>query len=277
MHDGAVMNFLKFCPVPAALAFIACNSVSTPVSTSSFDPLRPPGSGRKPVEASSFGPDLSPGQFVNANLPNTAFYKNKPSANQDADTLLKIGTNMKIVEVDGNYVKVEMDSGEVGYVPAVMVTAPDNSSTTDLMATGTPNLLPGATAELPPIDGAYQVYPPLPGGGPIEPLPIIDPGGLPPDGSIPAIIDPSAPVPDPSIPTLDAIPEMKPEVTEAELDPVAEAVRKKVEAAKAEEEAEAAKALKSTPDAADEKEEPKATDNGPKATDKEPKLIEGEE
>ncbi len=170
-------------------------------------------------------PELSPGQFVSANIPNTAFFKQEPKGDENADKLISLGTQMKIIEMDSDYVKVELDSGEVGYVPAVMVSAPDTSMTTpDLLA----------------LDGAYQVYPPLSGDGSIMPLPIIDPGGLPPDGAIPAIIDPDAPVVT-NVPTLDTIPEMAAEepvegsVEEKELDPVAEAVRKKVEAAQAEE------------------------------------------
>ncbi len=216
------MNFKNFGSVPLALAFAACSSMNSPVSSSSFDPLRPPGTSLQPASTTN-GPELSPGQFVSANIANTAFYKNKPKGSEDADKLLTYGAQMKIISVDSNYVKVELDSGEVGYVPSVMVATPDTSITPEVL----------------PLDGAYQVYPPLPGGGPMEPLPVIDPGGLPPDGSIPAIIDPDAPVPAPGpAPTLDAIPEMvEPEKPAEPLDPVAEAVRKKVEAAKAEEEA----------------------------------------
>ncbi len=227
------MKFSPFTVIPIAIAIAACDTMNAPVSSSSFDPLRPPGSNRQPASSSN-SPELSPGQFVSANIPNTAFYKNKPKGSENADKLVSVGTQMKIIETESDYVKVELDSGEVGYVPAVMVSAPDLTPTP-------PDLLP--------FDGAYQVYPPLPGGDPTEPLPVIDPGGLPPDGSIPAIIDPDAPVVT-DVPTLDTIPEMKIEepAEEEELDPVAEAVRKKVEAAKAEEEA-----LKKTetPDAAE--------------------------
>ncbi len=212
------MNFSLFSLVAVAFGLAACESVNSPVSTSSFDPLRPPGTTIQPASA-SFGPGLSPGQFVSASIPNTAFFKDRPKGSEDATKLLALGTEMKIISVDSSYVKVELDSGEVGFVPAVMVTSPDTSNTPEVLA----------------LDGAYQVYPPLPGGGPIEPLPMIDPGGLPPDGSIPAIIDPDAPVPETPL-SIDAIPEMKVEEPAKELDPVAEEVRKKVEAAKLEEE-----------------------------------------
>jgi hypothetical protein len=218
-----VMKFSSFILLPVAMAIVACDTMTSPVSSSSFDPLRPPGTSMQPASASASS-ELSPGQFVSANIPNTAFYKNEPKGSEDADKLIALGTEMKIIEMDSDYVKVELDSGEVGYVPAVMVSAPDMTATPpDLLA----------------LDGAYQVYPPLPGGGPIEPLPIFDPGGIPPDGAIPAIIDPDAPIVT-DIPALDTIPEMKVDEPamekEEELDPVAEAVRKKVEAAKAEEE-----------------------------------------
>jgi len=212
------MKFSLYPLVAVALGLAACESMNSPVSSSSFDPLRPPGTTIQPASA-SFGSELSPGQFVSASIPNTAFFKDRPKGNEDATKLIPLGTEMKIISLDSNYVKVELDSGEVGFVPAVMVTSPDTSTTPDVLA----------------LDGAYQVYPPLPGGGPIEPLPMIDPGGLPPDGSIPAIIDPDAPVPETPL-TIDPIPEMKVEEPAKELDPVAEAVREKVEAAMAEEE-----------------------------------------
>ncbi|QTN33472.1 hypothetical protein HZ994_14480 [Akkermansiaceae bacterium] len=194
------MKFLSLGMVPAALALSSCGMMNAPLDGSgSFDPLRPPGSGMQGAPT-SYGPDLSPGTFVTANIPNTAFYKNKPKGTEDADKLLSMGTNMKIVSNDSNYLKVELDSGEVGWVPSVMVASAN----------------PGADNY--PIDGTYQVYPPLPGGTSIEPLPIIDPNGLPPEGAIPTIIDPDAPVPDPGTPIkIDPVPDLKP--TEPEVKP----------------------------------------------------------
>lgn len=182
--------------------------MNAPLNTSgSFDPLKPPGSGLSNT-TTSYGPDLSPGAFVTANIPNTAFYKEKPKDGQDADKLLALGTNMKIVSSDPNYVKVELDSGEVGFVPAVMVAAANSGP------------------EMIPIDGAYQVYPPLPGTGALEPLPVIDPNGLPPEGAIPTIIDPDAPAPAPTAPIkIDPVPDLKPAEPEVkpEVKPEAEA------------------------------------------------------
>ena len=151
------MKILRFGIIPIALSLAACETFKAPLnSDGGFDPLRTPGSGMNNVDT-SYGPAIYPGQFVSANIPNTAFYKNKPKGSEDADKLLSLGTNMKIVSDDGAYVKVDLDSGEVGWVPSVMVSA-----------SGT---------ELPPIDGVYQVYPPLPKGGGLEPLPLLDASG----------------------------------------------------------------------------------------------------
>lgn len=190
------MKILSLGIIPAVLALAACETLNRPInSDGSFDPLRAPGSGLNNPD-SSYGPAIYPGQFVSANIPNTAFYKNKPKGSEDADKLLSLGTNMKIVSDDGAYVKVELDSGEVGWVPSVMVSS--------------------SSSNLAPIDGAYQVYPPLPDGGGVEPLPLLDENGQPPGGAIPTIIDPNAPAPAPTAPlTVDPIPDLTPPAPEA--------------------------------------------------------------
>ena len=182
--------------IPASFVIAACEMVSKPIGNSSFDPLVAPGSGMK-SDAPSLGPELSPGAFVTATIPSTPFYKDKPKGSADADRLLDQGTNMKIVSVEADYVKVELDSGEVGWIPTVMVSS---------------GL---ASADAIPTDSTYQVYPPLPDTGPIEPLPPIDPGGLPPEGAIPAIIDPDASLLPPADPIkIDPIPDLKPDTPE---------------------------------------------------------------
>jgi hypothetical protein len=195
MASSSSMKLFPLIIIPAAIALVACESMNRPLdSSSSFDPLARPGSGQQ-VVTTSYGPNLSPGQFVIANIPNTAFYKEKPKENQDADKLLPQGTNMKIVSNSSSFLKVELDSGEVGWVPAVMVVS--------------------ATPDVVPIDGTYEVYPTLPGNEDLEPLPAIDPNGLPPVGSLPTVIDPDAPLLPPSEPLkIDPIPDLKPQVPE---------------------------------------------------------------
>jgi hypothetical protein len=191
-HDFPAMKAFSLGLAPALLALASCEMMNASFnSTGSFDPLTPPGSGSQ-LGSASYGPDLSPGTFVSATIPNTAFYKNKPKGDEDADKLLEQGTNMKIVSSDSNYVKVELDSGEVGWVPSVMVASASGAS------------------ENYPMAGTYPVYPPLPGGN-SEPLPVIDPNGLPPGGAIPGIIDPDAPSPAPGDPIkIDPVPDLKP-------------------------------------------------------------------
>ena len=101
----------------------------------------------------------------------------RPKDGSEASKLLPRGTSMKVISSTDSYLKVELDSGEVGYVPMVMVEDPNAAAT-----------LPYGTNP-----GEIQVYPPLGGYG--EPLPPVAPGEMPPDGAIPTVIDPDAPAP----------------------------------------------------------------------------------
>lgn len=173
------------------LSLVACDSMTGPITSGDFDPLRPPGGNVGPSLQSTAA--FKAGQFVRAALDNTAFFKIRPKGDADADKLLVRGTSMKVISYSGSYVKVELDSGEIGFVPAVMLEDPST-------VTQAPRTNPGE----------IQVYPPLPGGGIGGPLPIIDPAGLPPEGAIPTVIDPDAPasnVPVPPVtPTTDTFP-----------------------------------------------------------------------
>ena len=185
---------MKCIPVLSALAaagLAACDTMNAPISSGGFDPLSAPGSERG--TSVNTGPAFSAGQFVRASIDNTAFFRVKPNGDADADKLLPRGTSMKVISNSGSYVKVELDSGDIGFVPAVML---EN-----------PNATPAA-----PVPGTneYQVYPPIPGTGMGVPLPPVDPAGLPPEGAIPTVIDPEAPgsntpVP-PVTPTTDTFP-----------------------------------------------------------------------
>lgn len=169
----------------AVLGLVSCDTMTGPISSGDFDPLRPPGGnvGGSVSTTSAF----KAGQFVRASMSNTAFFKNRPKGDGDADKLLPQGTSMKVITTSGSYVKVELDSGEIGFVPSVMLEDPNTAAP---LPTGNP--------------GEYQVYPPLPGGDMGEPLPPLDPTGLPPDGAIPTVIDPDAPVPTTPVPPVTA-------------------------------------------------------------------------
>jgi hypothetical protein len=179
----------------ALLSVVSCDTLNTPLNTSGdFDPLRTAGGGSGPNLVR--GPSYKAGQFVRAALDNTAFYKSKPRGEANADRLLKRGTSMKVVSSGSSYLKVELDSGDIGFVPVVMIEDSSSAPQSSL-----------------PSSREFQVYPPLPGSfdsGPIQPLPPIDPAGAPPEGAIPTVIDPEAPAantPPPVVtPTTDTFP-----------------------------------------------------------------------
>ena len=212
---------MKLFPVLSASVVVglsACDSMNGPISSGSFDPLSPPGS-NIPINSNAAGAGFTAGQFVSAAMDNTAFFKQRPRGDADADRMLARDTRMKVVSSDPSYVKVELDSGEVGFVPSVMITTPGADT--------------GAVA---PVDGAYQVYPPLPGAGPTPDasLPVFDETGLPPDGAIPTIIDPDAPGGEPapaaaqeSVPLPPGIDEDQPDEAPAIVTPPVEPEKKK--------------------------------------------------
>ena len=179
--------------------------MNAPISNSGFDPLLTPGAGGRGPESP---PAFKARDLARAVMDNTFFFKQLPKGEAEADNTLLRGTGMKVIRVAGSYLQVELDvTGEVGYVPAVMV---ENAS---IPVPGTP-----------PGPGQTQVYPPLPGGpGNVNPIPPFDPRGQPPDGAIPTVIEPpTTPVPAPgavpppvppapdATPTPDPVPPIEP-------------------------------------------------------------------
>jgi hypothetical protein len=181
---------MKSLPVIATavlLGMVSCETMNAPIASGDFDPLRAPGSAT-PSSDSAYGQPIRPGQFVRAAIDNTAFYKSRPKEGAEADKLLSRHTPMKVVSISGSYYQVELDSGEVGFVPSVMIEDPAALDTP--MGVGDP----------------FSVYPPVPDVGPVEPLPAFDATEAPPDGAIPTVIDPDAP------PSTDAPPSPEPTV-----------------------------------------------------------------
>jgi len=112
---------------PLLLALVSCPGTRGPGSAPESNPRLSPSIGR------DLTLDLSPGQFVTAVADNTVFYEKEPKGDQLADKLFDRGTVMKVVTPGFEFVKVELDSGEVGYVPAVMVSLGKNDEETDLV------------------------------------------------------------------------------------------------------------------------------------------------
>jgi hypothetical protein len=164
------------------LGLVGCDTMTRPITSGDFDPLRPPGSGN--YASTNTGAVFSAGKFVRTIMDNAAFFKTRPKGDGDADQLLKRGTMMKVISNSESYVKVELDSGEVGFVPTVMLEDPNAVQTGPVTR-----------------PGEIQVYPPLDGNG--QAFPAVPPGQQPPEGSIPTIIDPDAPTPTEPLPTLE--------------------------------------------------------------------------
>lgn len=161
-----------FCSV-IAVALTACDTMNRTITSGDFDPLSKPGGASTTL--ANPGVVFAAGHFVRASMDNTAFFKTRPKGDTDADKLLTRGTSMKVISHSDTYVKVELDSGEVGFVPEVMLEDP--------------NAVPqGGPVNHP---GEFQVYPPLNAVG--QAVPPALPQAQPPDGAIPTVIDPEAP------------------------------------------------------------------------------------
>ena len=169
----AAMKRISAISAVIVLGLAACDTMTRPITNGDFDPLRPPGSVKPNTNP---GVTFTAGQFVRSTMDNTAFFKNRPKGDSDADKLLPRGTSMKVISQSDSYVKVELDSGEVGYVPSVMLENPNAAA---------------VGPEVGPHPGEILVYPPLNGGN--QPLPLVKPSEQPPDGAIPTVIDPDAP------------------------------------------------------------------------------------
>jgi len=166
--------------VPGSFALVLASCETGEVTTSSdFDPLLPPGAGRSTVAKRT---GYKPGSFVRTSMDNVAFFSKRPKGDVEAEKQLAENTEMKVISDDGNYVKGELNSGEVGFVLSVQVT--------DGQAGAVP--LVGSGNE-------FQVYPPAPGSVP----PVIDPNAP----TIPPVIDPNATVP--TVPDAPAVPELE--------------------------------------------------------------------
>jgi len=117
----AVMKKLAAFASCAAFAVVSCEDMNGIGSTGSFDPLAVPGGPSAETEVIGGPQRLRPGEFVVAGMDNTAFYNQRPGPEAEADKLLKRGTSMRIISTSDGFHRVELDSGEVGFVPGVMV------------------------------------------------------------------------------------------------------------------------------------------------------------
>lgn len=172
-----------FLILPAAAFVLASCGGGGSFNTGGYDPLDAAGGTGMPVGVADNG--ISPGSFVKTSMNNAAFFKRKPDGNASADKVLPANTPIKVIAVEGSYVKGELDSGEVGYVLSVQV------------------IDQGASMSNEAVDpNAVQVWPPVGSG-----TPITDPSAMS-APVIPVDIDPDAP--EPIMPDIPALPDDAP-------------------------------------------------------------------
>ncbi|MGB1259927.1 MAG: hypothetical protein ACPG6P_07805, partial [Akkermansiaceae bacterium] len=104
--------------------FASCDNFNKPLGDGGgYNPLDPPGSqGIAVADTDPYGSMFTPGTFLQTVSPNTAFFAKYPTGNDQPAKTLADFTDVKVISSKGSYVKVEIvDSGEVGFVPGVML------------------------------------------------------------------------------------------------------------------------------------------------------------
>lgn len=109
----------------AMVSLTSCNQIAATLSepiTSDYNPLDGPSVKRKSsLQTAGNRPAYNPGQWIETIMPNATFFQKFPKANATADQILSLGTPLKVVSFKDSFVKVELESGYVGYVPQIMV------------------------------------------------------------------------------------------------------------------------------------------------------------
>jgi hypothetical protein len=155
----------------------SCGDFATSLNNKNFNPennpLDSPGR-RSSTETVDLGPEFTPGSWVEVTDANAGIYRKipRPSSAEQPDYRLRLGTPLKVVGSQGTYVKVETDSGQIGYVPAIMVGTKPTGAEIPLVS---PDPLELPPAPIDPID-------PLGPGG-LEPLPDLGLAPIPTPGS----------------------------------------------------------------------------------------------
>ncbi|MEN8695337.1 MAG: hypothetical protein ACN4GG_03595 [Akkermansiaceae bacterium] len=161
----------------AALGFVSCGAIKNvqlPLGDQgSFDPLSGPGNHSSSSSSSSnlnaaSSARFTSGQWIETSMPNSTFFSSIPKGDASADKVLQVGAPLKYISTKGSYLKVELDSGDVGYVPEIMVT--DRAATTSL-PTIPPPIVPDAPSAPVPDDDGFVPIPPGEISGATLPIP----------------------------------------------------------------------------------------------------------
>ena len=87
---------------------------------SSMSPLDSPGSQRRGA-ADEDSSGFAPGSYVEVTDVNAGLYFRFPGADRQPDETLALGTPLKVINERGSYLRVETASGQIGFVPTIMV------------------------------------------------------------------------------------------------------------------------------------------------------------
>jgi hypothetical protein len=136
-----------------------------------FDPLDSPGSSRSTGTVEDTGPRYQTGQFLETTIPNTAFFARMPRPNEQPVRTLASATPLRVISTEGTYVKVELESGEIGFVPTIMVGEKPSPNEIPIVPVTPESVMPQPTVG---PDGAYRAPEPE-----IEPLSVEDASSVP--------------------------------------------------------------------------------------------------
>ena len=118
-------------PCAAILALSSCAQIATSLQqplTSDYNPLDGPNAPSTRKNFQPTGPSYKPGEWVETTMPNSPFFYKIPRGNASADQILSKSSPLKVISTKNSYLKVELEGGSVGYVPAIMVAHPTSPS-----------------------------------------------------------------------------------------------------------------------------------------------------
>jgi hypothetical protein len=125
------------------------------------------------------------------------FFKSIPKSGAQAAKTLPVATPMKVVSTEKTYLRVELDSGEIGYVPQINVMARNTEDP--------PVAVPDYGPIPPPVDPALDNpgVPPSPVGDGFAPSSVPEGSPIPevpgvPVAPVPVPAEPNAPAPRPA-------------------------------------------------------------------------------
>ncbi|MGE9268062.1 MAG: hypothetical protein ACQKBY_08190 [Verrucomicrobiales bacterium] len=193
------------------LVLNSCQSLNRPLDAGGdYDPLNLAGSATSSaaddamVDASAAR--YTPGQWVESSMANTQFFKAIPKGNASADKALPAGTPLKVVATQGSYVKVQLESGEIGFVPEIMVVEQSAPADVPLVPVPDPSVMGDESGlapepEIPGLEGdgasgapSFSVPEPEMNETPAAPAGDSAPAPVP---------DATTPAPEPEIPSLE--------------------------------------------------------------------------